>query len=131
MFAHPDDESLGNGGMLARYAAEGIETSLVVATRGERGWSGNQEEYPGVEAFGRKREAEVLAAAQVLGLRQVLFLDYRDGELDQADPVEVIAKIVGGIRPLASADIHQRPPRASLLVSPSINIHRYPLLFAG
>jgi len=131
VFAHPDDESLGNGGMLARYAAEGIETSLVVATRGERGWSGNQEEYPGVEAFGRKREAEVLAAAQVLGLRQVLFLDYRDGELDQADPVEVIAKIVGGIRPLASADIHQRPPRASLLVSPSINIHRYPLLFAG
>ena len=27
VFAHPDDESLGNGGILARYAAEGIETS--------------------------------------------------------------------------------------------------------
>ncbi len=35
--AHPDDESLGMGGTLAKYAAEGIETYLVTATRGERG----------------------------------------------------------------------------------------------
>lgn len=33
VLAHPDDESLGNGGILAKYAAEGIETYLVVATR--------------------------------------------------------------------------------------------------
>src|SRR5262245_26565435 len=79
VFAHPDDESLGNGGMLAKYAAEGIETYLVVATRGERGWSGNEEEYPGLEVFGKQREAEVLAAANVLGLRRVEFLDYLDG----------------------------------------------------
>ena len=74
VFAHPDDESLGNGGILAKYAAEGIETYLVVATRGERGWWGNEEEYPGLEAFGKRREAEVLAAAKVLGLRRVEFL---------------------------------------------------------
>src|SRR5437588_7438856 len=98
VFAHPDDESLGNGGILARYAAEGIETYLIVATRGERGWWGNEVEYPGVEAFGKRREAEVLAAAKVLGLRQVEFLDYLDGELDQADPAEAIAKIVGHLR---------------------------------
>jgi LmbE family N-acetylglucosaminyl deacetylase len=98
MFAHPDDESLGNGGILAKYAAEGIETSLIVATRGERGWWGNEEEYPGLEAFGKRREAEVRAAAKVLGLRQVEFLDYVDGELDQADPAEAIARIVGHLR---------------------------------
>src|SRR5437764_843329 len=51
VFAHPDDESLGNGGILARYAAEGIETYLVVATRGERGWWGNEVEYPGLEVY--------------------------------------------------------------------------------
>ena len=37
VLAHPDDESLGVGGTLAKYAAEGIDTYLVTATRGEGG----------------------------------------------------------------------------------------------
>jgi LmbE family N-acetylglucosaminyl deacetylase len=49
-------------------------------------------------AFGKRREAEVRAAAHVLGLRQVAFLDYLDGELDQADPAEAIASIAGHLR---------------------------------
>ena len=67
VLAHPDDESLGTGGILAKYAAEGIETSLVTATRGERGWFGDEREYPGLEALGQIREAELRAAAEVLG----------------------------------------------------------------
>lgn len=98
VLAHPDDESLGNGGMLAKYAAEGIEIHLVVATRGERGWPGNESEYPGLETLGKMREAEVRAAAGVLGLHSVHFLDYLDGDLDTAPPAEVIAKIVGYLR---------------------------------
>ncbi len=98
VLAHPDDEALGNGGILARYASEGIETYLVTATRGERGWFGREEEYPGLEALGKVREAELLAAARVLGIRRVDFLDYIDGDLDQAPPAEVVAKIVGHIR---------------------------------
>jgi LmbE family N-acetylglucosaminyl deacetylase len=98
VLAHPDDESLGNGGVLAKYAAEGIETSLVTATRGERGWFGSQHEYPGLEALGKRREAELYAAAAVLGLRRVDFLDYIDGDLDQAPAQEAIAKIVGHLR---------------------------------
>lgn len=98
VLAHPDDESLGNGGILARYAAEGVETYLVTATRGERGWTGPERDYPGPEALGKRREAEVLAAANVLGIRRVAFLDYLDGELDQAPVEEVIAKIVGHLR---------------------------------
>ena len=39
VFAHPDDESLATGGVLIRYAAEGIGTYLVTATRGVRGRS--------------------------------------------------------------------------------------------
>ena len=35
--AHPDDETLGFGGVLARYADEGVDTFLLTATRGERG----------------------------------------------------------------------------------------------
>jgi LmbE family N-acetylglucosaminyl deacetylase len=98
ILAHPDDESLGNGGILAKYAAEGVETYLVTATRGERGWFGEESEYPGLEALGKIREAEVLAAARVLGIQRVDFLDYIDGDLDQAQPAEVIAKIAGLLR---------------------------------
>lgn len=72
--AHPNDESLGAGGILAKYAAEGVLTYLVTATRGERGWVGDQAAYPGEEALWRLREAELRAAARVLGLQEVRFL---------------------------------------------------------
>jgi LmbE family N-acetylglucosaminyl deacetylase len=98
VLAHPDDESLGSGGILAKYAAEGIETSLVTATRGERGWLGDEGKYPGLEALGRRREAEFRAAAEVLAIRSVDLLGYLDGELDQAHPAEAVAKIVGHLR---------------------------------
>ena len=98
VLAHPDDESLGTGGILAKYAAEGVETYLVTATRGERGWPSSAEEYPGAEALGKIREAELRAAAKVLGIRRVDFLGYMDGELDQVRPAEVIAKIVEHLR---------------------------------
>jgi LmbE family N-acetylglucosaminyl deacetylase len=98
VLAHPDDESLGNGGMLARYAAEGVETYLITATRGEQGWFGDPAANPGPEALGRIRETELRAAVRVLGIREVTFLDYLDGELDLADRDEVVAKIAAEVR---------------------------------
>ena len=98
VLAHPDDESLGTGGTLARYAAEGVETYLVTATRGERGWFGDPDQNPGLAELGRIREAELRAAARALGLREVVFLDYVDGELDRADPAEAVARIAGHLR---------------------------------
>src|SRR4051812_28664308 len=100
ILAHPDDESLGTGGILARYAAEGVATSLITATRGERGWQGNPAAYPGSHALGQMREAELRAAAHVLGLREVAFLDYQDGELDRAHPAEAIGRLVAHVRRL-------------------------------
>ena len=44
--AHPDDECLGTGGTLARYSAEGINTVLVTATRGEEGHAPDDEQGP-------------------------------------------------------------------------------------
>ena len=98
VLAHPDDESLGNGGILAKYAAEGIKTYLVTATRGERGWFGDEQEHPGLEKLGKIREQELLDAAEALDIRYVDFLDYMDGDLDTVHPAEAIAKIVGHIR---------------------------------
>src|SRR5258708_4215938 len=98
VLAHPDDESLAFGGTLAQYAAQGVEVSLIVATRGERGWFGKPEENPGETALGRIREVEVSKASQALGISRLSFLDYIDGDLDQADSSEAIAKIVRQIR---------------------------------
>ena len=98
VLAHPDDESLGTGGTLAKYASEGIGTYLLMATRGERGRYGPGLEFPGFDAVGKTREAELLAAAKELGIREVKFLNYRDGDLDQADPVEAVGRIAIHLR---------------------------------
>lgn len=98
VLAHPDDESMGTGSTLAKYATHGIETFVVMATRGEKGWSGEDKDYPGATAFGRLRQAELNAAAVVLGVQQVYYLDYIDGELDQVDARQAINKISKHIR---------------------------------
>lgn len=100
VLAHPDDESLGLGGTLARYAAEGVDTSLVTATRGERGRYFDNENRPPREEVGRVRERELRAAASELGIRRVQLLGYPDGELDSAPTEEAVGRIVSEIREL-------------------------------
>jgi LmbE family N-acetylglucosaminyl deacetylase len=96
--AHPDDESLGLGGTLARCAAEGIETYLVTATRGEQGRFGSQGKDADPKEVGRVREAELRAAADVLGIREVSILGYGDGAVDELDSTIAIRAIVEHIR---------------------------------
>lgn len=98
VLAHPDDESIALGGTLAKYAAEGVEISLVVATRGERGWFRDWSEYPGQEGLGRIREEELRAACRALGIARLDFLNYIDGDLDQADGDEAVAKVTALMR---------------------------------
>ncbi len=98
VLAHPDDESLGTGGALARYASEGVEIHVVCATRGELGRFGNAVEKPAPEVVGRAREAELRAAAAVLGTSEVNFLGYVDRSLDAADPLEAQSRIASHIR---------------------------------
>ncbi|TMQ71397.1 MAG: PIG-L family deacetylase, partial [Candidatus Eisenbacteria bacterium] len=66
ILAHPDDESLGTGGILAKSKSEGVEVSLVTATRGQSGrflHHRSGPEHPGPERLGVIREAELRAAA--------------------------------------------------------------------
>jgi LmbE family N-acetylglucosaminyl deacetylase len=92
---------LGTGGTLARYAAEGVDTYLVTATRGERGRFGG-DEPPAPSVVGATREAELRAAARELGVREVTVLGYPDGALDGVDPTaaqEAIALHLRRVRP--------------------------------
>jgi LmbE family N-acetylglucosaminyl deacetylase len=78
VFAHPDDVDFGAGGTVARWVADGLEVEYVIITRGDAGGFDNtpREEMPAL------REAEQRAAAAVLGVKQVTFLDgYHDGVL--------------------------------------------------
>jgi LmbE family N-acetylglucosaminyl deacetylase len=103
VLAHPDDESLGFGGTLAKYAAAGVETYLVTATRGESGRYRGQRsggDHPGPAVLATIREAELHAAASVLGIREVSWLDYRDQNLDRANPREAVGRIAAHLRRL-------------------------------
>lgn len=98
ILAHPDDESLGTGGVLARYAAEGVGTHLITATRGQAGRFYGDRPRPGDEEVGRVREAELRAAASVLGVRTVRVLGHRDGALDQVPTGVILPELVREIR---------------------------------
>lgn len=78
VFAHPDDESFGCGGTLARYGAEpGIRVVLVCATRGEAGQISDPA-LATAEQLGQVRERELRCACEVLGIDALYFLGYRD-----------------------------------------------------
>ena len=102
VLAHPDDECLGVGGTLAKYASEGLEVSLLTATRGEsgryRGFRSNHPQHPGPAVLANIRERELRAAASALGVHEVSLLNYGDQLLDQANPREVVAAIAGHLR---------------------------------
>jgi len=98
VLAHPDDESLGFGGTLARYSAEEVKTYLVTATRGERGRFFSPDRKAEPAEVGQVREAELRAAAATLGIREVVILGYPDGAVDQIDSATAVAAIARHIR---------------------------------
>ena len=102
VLAHPDDESLGVGGTLAKYASEGVEVFLLTATRGDsgryRGYRFDHHRHPGSRALAKIRETELRAAASVLGVHEVTLLDYRDQHLDRENARQVVAAIVWHLR---------------------------------
>ena len=75
--AHPDDESIGTAGLMARAAADGHRVVLVVATRGEHGEVAHGFLADG-EQLGVRRISETYAAAEILGVDRVEFLGYVD-----------------------------------------------------
>jgi LmbE family N-acetylglucosaminyl deacetylase len=110
VFAHPDDESMGMGGTLAKYSAEGVETHLVCGSRGERGWFGPEEQNPGFEILGQTRTVELERAVRALGMKSVNFLGYMDGDVDKADHAEAVSRIAAHIRRIKPQVVVTFPP---------------------
>jgi mycothiol conjugate amidase Mca len=110
--AHPDDECLATGGVLARYAAEGIRSVLVIATGGEEG----EIVVPALDTPENKarlreiRDGELACAAAHLKVGVLERLGYRDSgmagseanqhpaSLHMADRDEAAARVVALVR---------------------------------
>ena len=121
VLAHPDDETFGMGGTLALYAQQGVEVHLVCATRGEVG-EVEPERLQGFASIGELREHELCCAAEVLGLRKVHFLDYRDsgmsGSVDNQNPQALVQAPVEQVAGQVSVYIREIQPQVVLTFDP-------------
>ena len=101
VMAHPDDESMGAGGLVLRHTRNGVAAHLVCASYGEAGWMGKplgakQADLPEIRA------QELEEAAQALALSGVELWDYPDGGLSSSDQKELTQRIweqIGKLRP--------------------------------
>jgi LmbE family N-acetylglucosaminyl deacetylase len=104
VLAHPDDETFGMGGTLALYARRDVNVHLICATRGELG-DIDPEYTERIKSAACLRTQELRCAADVLGIDELHFLNYRDSgmpgsEANQhpkalaAQPVEQVAQEV-------------------------------------
>lgn len=95
VFAHPDDESFTSGGLLALAAANGQTVTCVTATRGEVGIR-DESRWP-KEQLGEIRQNELEQSFKILGITNHYWLDYIDGQCDQADDDEAVDKVTAYI----------------------------------
>lgn len=100
VFAHPDDESLASGGLLAWCVSLGARVSLLCLSRGGLGLLDD----PARQRMGEARARELADAARVLGLHEVTLLDYRNGFMPWADRAALEADIRAAIT-RAHADV--------------------------
>ncbi|HSD83966.1 MAG TPA: PIG-L family deacetylase [Anaerolineae bacterium] len=90
-FPHPDDESFGPGGTIAKYAREGVDVHYVCATRGEVGTVDAEmlkpyEHLPEDQRLGALRGQELRQAADILQLTGLHYLGYRDSGMPGTEP---------------------------------------------
>lgn len=105
---HPDDAEFGVAGTVARWSSEGKDVIYVVCTNGDKG-SSDPDMKPAELA--RIREQEQLAAANVLGVREVIFLRHPDQGLEETPEFrKEIVRLIRMYRPetVVTADLYRR-----------------------
>jgi len=105
---HPDDETLGCGGLLAAKVRAGHEVRVVFVTDG----SGSHPRHPALDPgeLARRRRTEAVLALDILGVRpgQTRFLEIKDGSLAHLDAAAAAAltrKITDLIREFKPAEV--------------------------
>ena len=78
VYAHPDDAEFGLAGTIAKWALAGVEITYCMVTNGASGSSDPNMTRDKLKAI---REAEQREAAEILGVKHVVFLGYEDGYL--------------------------------------------------
>ena len=110
IFAHPDDESIACGGLLAWCAHLEVDVALLCLTRGEHGRDGREQgngsarheqenrDRRGGGDLARIRSRELACAARALGVKKVTLLEHEDGMLPWLDAARLEADIEAAIR---------------------------------
>ncbi len=98
IFAHPDDETFGMGGIIAAAVRNGQQVICITATRGELGVQ-DEHRWP-AERLGEIRTQEVTEALKILGVRQHHWLDYPDGGCQSIDNEEAVSRLTSFIEQL-------------------------------
>ncbi len=128
VLAHPDDESFGMGGTLAKYAKEGTDVHLICATRGEAGEVA-PEFLDGQSSIAHLREMELRCAVDKLGIKEVHLLDYRDsgmsGSTDNTNPEALINAPLDQVAREIAEYIRKIKPQVILTFDP-IGGYRHP-----
>lgn len=126
--AHPDDETFGMGGTIAHYTHAGVEVQLVCATRGEVG-EVEAENLAGFDSVGDLREHELTCAANVLGIREVHYLGYRDsgmpGSPENDHPRALVQASLDEVAEKIARIIREVKPQVVLTFDP-IGGYRHP-----
>ena len=97
IFAHPDDETFATGGVIAKYAGQGVRVGLFCATAGDAGRSSGIPVASRLE-LGELRRNELLSAARFLGVSDLEIGNFGDGTLPTANSDELIGDIVFALR---------------------------------
>ncbi len=128
VLAHPDDESFGMGGTLAKYAESGVEVHLICATRGEAG-EVDPEYLEGYSSIADLRVHELNCAVKELGIEPVHLLDYRDsgmvGSPDNKNPQALINASLDQVAGEIADFIREIKPQVVLTFDP-IGGYRHP-----
>ena len=107
IFAHPDDEVFGPGGTLAKFAQEGRDVYLISVTNGDAGMNSSGK----TGDLGKIRREEMQASAKILGIKEVFFLEYKDGTLSNNLYHEIAGKIQAILEKLQPEIILTMEPR--------------------